>query len=841
MATSFTTLLQRGYRWVLVAEVEGIPYLFAEMDPDRIDADAKPSLPSGYTSLSESLLIMPGQSIGIEIDRQSGVASGDAWDMVLSRDALVEEGLQSTLFVRPSNTTVITADVAAGDTTITVSDASGFASSGSIDIGREHVTYSGTTATTFTGCTRGVLGYAYAFASTGENAYRLVADVPTVWRGRWVTLHQHLLSPSGHMLDSTWLTGTYHRILWRGYVDAPPRPGAYGMQLRCLPLVRVMGRSIGSGVSGTINSVPSFASPQNYDLMMQQREGWDGYAVYVTPGASLTITVSVTDGTVVEYTTTAVPVATDTGLTIGAWRSLIIAAIDTAWGGSAWFDSVYDGGSFPVDIVIKLASGWSWADAELSAVAGPGCYWLTGQFQQQMLLDGDTAAFDYTGNLYGGLNLHDHAWVPVADLAGLDILDQTIPSTGVGMVTQDGDAEILRWDSTNSDVDGQVLIRISQRAIGGKSVWLAAGGSFEVAVGNVGKIGAVLRQMLTSSGTTLRGADDVLSIGYALDGDWAPSTSIADLLPGALDDVPAVITGRGSAEDVVGGWLALAGRAVVQRRSSSGEVVLAVVDTFPVADTSGTTITAADIEISGTTLPALADGPTAVEIDASVVGSTDETKILVGSAERMLAEGTRTWGLRAPGITPLAAAMLGGQLVERLGGETLIAMPVAPWVDVQPGDVAVLTVAHPLLYNYGNGSWGAATLNARVMGLREDLRTGARMVVFLAAGGDAEPLSLCPTATIGTKNSTTDFDLGTGEGAYFVAGDLIQFYTPGDEASEKQTRTIDTVTDDNITITVAASAWVGVGTRVTYPANASATSVQDASFMYVLASKVWKG
>ena len=131
MATAYETLLQRGCRWVYVAEIEGIPYLFAEHDPDRVDADAKPTLPAGYTAISEALYIRAGQTIGQQIDRQAGVASGDAWDMILSRDALVEEGVQSALFVRPSNTTHISADLTAADTTIDVDSTSGFATSAS--------------------------------------------------------------------------------------------------------------------------------------------------------------------------------------------------------------------------------------------------------------------------------------------------------------------------------------------------------------------------------------------------------------------------------------------------------------------------------------------------------------------------------------------------------------------------------------------------------------------------------------------------------------------------------------------------------------------------------------
>lgn len=56
------------------------------------------------------------------------------------------------------NETYLTAALAKGATTATVNSTTGFASSGTIYINKEAITYSGTTATTFTGLTRGALG-----------------------------------------------------------------------------------------------------------------------------------------------------------------------------------------------------------------------------------------------------------------------------------------------------------------------------------------------------------------------------------------------------------------------------------------------------------------------------------------------------------------------------------------------------------------------------------------------------------------------------------------------------------------------------------------------------------
>jgi len=60
--------------------------------------------------------------------------------------------------------TVLNAALSVSDTTITVASTTGFASSGSLYIGTEIITYSGVTGTTFTGCARGT-------GSTTANSY----------------------------------------------------------------------------------------------------------------------------------------------------------------------------------------------------------------------------------------------------------------------------------------------------------------------------------------------------------------------------------------------------------------------------------------------------------------------------------------------------------------------------------------------------------------------------------------------------------------------------------------------------------------------------------------------
>lgn len=71
----------------------------------------------------------------------------------------VEGAVTAAMYARAAtSTTYLTASLAAGATTATVESTTGFPSSGTIHVGREAITYSGKTATTFTGLTRGAHG-----------------------------------------------------------------------------------------------------------------------------------------------------------------------------------------------------------------------------------------------------------------------------------------------------------------------------------------------------------------------------------------------------------------------------------------------------------------------------------------------------------------------------------------------------------------------------------------------------------------------------------------------------------------------------------------------------------
>lgn len=100
--------------------------------------------------------------------------------------------------------TVLTATIDRAATTIPVAATAAFASSGTIYIGTEAITYSGKTDTSFTGCTRGVCSPIFTDNATRfAHDHRVVTDpqsalirpvvstLPRTWVGRWAVLREH--------------------------------------------------------------------------------------------------------------------------------------------------------------------------------------------------------------------------------------------------------------------------------------------------------------------------------------------------------------------------------------------------------------------------------------------------------------------------------------------------------------------------------------------------------------------------------------------------------------------------------------------------------------------------
>jgi hypothetical protein len=891
VSTSIDDLIKRGYGYVIAAEVEGIGVVFAERIPLRVDAASAPSLPTSYTAASASLLIQSGQAISVEMDKATGVGRGDSWDMLLSWGALEDEGQSAALFKRATVIGRLTGALAYGATTIPVDDVTGWPSSGTAYLGRERIDYAGVDAgaNTLTSCTRAVLGLNYANDANDPSDYKTLTTIPQIWRGRFVTLHQHIVSPEGRMLDATWLTGTFHREIWKGFIDSAPAPDIFGMRLRCLPIVRLLTRPFGAadelamvrfGEGVTVGQ----EAPGDFPLVMRDF----GDTANNSAGA-VTITV-------VSATTASPPVVSAQTVNVGRWRT----DWDTIYPDDVvplgvWLDGLlidmYDdlvtGGPFSgvksVDWGAESSMGpkdaegvpvllyWDADNVTIYSIVvevAHWCYWM--RLDRAELDLGKHTIWDVSGIRFSWQmsGLGAGAYMPLRLPDGAPLVQASMPAASLGLL-EAGAAEIIRWDDVKTPAwfPACVLIRISERNVGWSDNYyvggpkastlqdLNGGGTVTVVIGNVTDLNTAIGQILQSSGTSpsagtpgARGDLDLLAAGYGLPAAWLNAPTSQPATPGFTGIYPLVSTGTSSLADLVGGMFMLSHMCAVQRRNSDGDIVIDIVaTTSDAAKSYDPTVSAADVELAGHGVPQLEDGPNVVEVDTSA-GPYARRKFIVKSTARIQQEGARALTLSAPGAHP-ARVVSGAASILHMGrGQSVVALTVAPWVSVQVGDLVTLTTAHPTQYDFDTAARSPASVSARVVGYRLDLWTGKQTITLKTSGMTAVGMSLCPTwnvhrviGSVVTVTHDAATDLVDPASNALADGETVLFYRVGYEGTYEEAGVISSVSGNDLTMTGAPSAWVAAGTdiRVTYPTLASASTAQSGPYMFVTATKVW--
>ena len=888
MSTSIDTLIKQGYGYVLAAEIEGVGVVFCERIPLRVDASSAPTLPANYTSASESLLIRSGQSISVEMDRDSGVGRGGAWDMLLAWDALEDEALLPSLFKRATLIGRLESSLAYNATSIPVDDVTGWPSSGTAYLGRERIDYTGIDSgnNTFTGCTRAVLGYSYANDANDISDFKTLTNIPQIWRGRFVTLHQHIVSPEGRMLDSTWFTGTYHRELWKGYIDSPPVPDVFGMGFRCLPLVRLLARPFGSadelpilrfGEGVTLGE----ESPGDFPIVMRDFGGAVNNSsgaltitlIYTTIGSpSVTSTIVASVG---HYDTAWSSIYTDHVVPLSAWLQSLKSNLETAFVSSGPFAGVSG-------LALNTETPMGPVDAEhlpilfrynpnthtinsITVEIADWCYWLMldeVQTQAGATTDAYLAGIRFRWTMH---SLGVGEYLPLRLPSGSNLVQASMPSASLGWLDA-GAEEIIRWDDTKTPAwfPDCVLVRLAERNVGfsennyeggskpSNAQNLKDGGTVTVVIGDVETLPKAIGEILQSSGTSpgggsagARGSLDLLGAGYGIPSSWL---SIPDTIPGFTATYPIVSNGAASLAELIGGFFMLSNVCAVQRRTSSGSLVIDIVaTTADEAKSFDPTIGAGDVELKGHGVPQLAQGPNVIDVDTTA-GPYERRNFVVKSVARMQQEGTKEMKLSAPGAAPARVVSGAADILHRGLGQSLISLTVAPWVSVQVGDLVTLTTAHPTQYDFSTGARAPASTSARVVGYKLDLWTGKQTVTLKTSGLTKVGLSLCPTwkvtnvsGSVVTLSHDGATDLVDPAANALADGDSVLFYRVGYEGSYEETKVISTASGNTITLTSPPSAWVGTGTdiRVTYPALGSASTAQNGPYMYVTSSKVW--
>ena len=870
MASNFATLRKRGYGTIYAVTVEGIPYVFTEGPiPLRVDAESEPGVPTNYTSAVSALAVINETQVDQELDREAAVARAKSLPLLLTWGALEDASVLPLLFRRPEYFTTLSADVEATDTTINVAKATSFPSSGEINIGRERIKYTGTTSTSFTGCTRGMLGYAYKFRKDDPGSHGIVTPTPYSWRGRFVTVYEHLLSPEGRILDSTWTEGTYKREIFKGYIAEPPVPDKLGMKVQVTNLVRLAAQELGSSLRG---ETVGYRRPDDVLAL----------PVYVDEGSVINFLFDMSNGAQVLRSAPVI----EQGKTAGDWPEIPPGAMSLGEYMRAVADSLMDYfdsvGSY--DALRSVTAGAAAPLAEngpsrvslsfnvdpdeggnypnsVEVVVSNACYWL----QTWPLPYGDQELYNNAlglpevKHLYLPLRGDTAKWLPIKDLEGDNALDFTVPSSGLGVVDAGDNSEVVRWsskvsvDNLGASMAPYALLYIEERMVGAQfaSVGqlpadLNEDGSLEVVAGKIGTLDDVAETLIVSSGTGLRGSKDTLALGFGMGipEEWVDIDATGSA-PITTEVLPLITLGRSSFADIFGGWFQLAGQCLALRRDSTGVLQFQRVDVVPaqVIQTGGPgflgqALAKGDIVVGGTSVPRLVIAPNQVVIDTTA-GPYDSAQYTFNAVGRIQSEGSYSTSLAVPGgrASVISAAVL--SIMARGDGQSIIKFAVAPWIDIQVGDPVSVTVGHPLTYDWSDGTRQPGNIPGRAVGHSYNLKTGEQSLTILLDGILQSAYWLCPTTTVSNVSGS---DVTVGDGSWFQSGETVRFYNRGTEATESGDLLVDTVSGNVLTLDAAPPAWLtsANATRATHPLYTAGSTDQQNPFIYARADRTWQ-
>jgi hypothetical protein len=792
--TAWGDLIDAGYSRVLGLAIEGIPYAFLET---RLltTADVDIASPSGVGIVRGALRVRESDAISSELDRVAGLARGRSVDFVLALDVLAANSV--TLFRQPTLRAKLTADLDGTATTVTVDSTTGWDTKGSFYLGRERIDYDGTTPTAFQNCVRAVAGWAHYHPSSTASGYRFATDTPLYWRGRLVTLYEHLVGPDGRALAATANTvGSYCRELWKGYIDAQPQVDGRQMLLRALPVHRLLAQQLGGTAKGEVQFAPleGAATPNASDVTAR-------YPVYLTTS----------DKVYIEN-----PAVTGFFLPLYATTNVLTTLSELA----SWIEQ--EAVSRGINIV--FSSFGVVVQEEFSPLPKVGFKFLaeTGGNFEPLVMEAFTWFFRSAPTvsrcdvlLLGGYtsvqqfvfefdpNSGPSCWLVVKKELEADGEPLAWPASGYLVMENDDGLELAAFDAIDEavDPDGLTLaVRLSQRALMGTTrvnPWTSPT-RVTVCGGARGTLSDVIRTIATSSGTGERGVFDTLpfGMGLALPDTWLD----VNRFPLTAQYVDGISDDKASVENIVGGWLALQGFCLTQRQGSDGYVRIEAVPTS--LDTPGvaTEVGPGDVLIGGTTAERLFETPNVVRIEDSL--RQQRTVSVVRDVPRQQAEGARAVTVIAPGISTASALIYGGKMLGLSDGQLVVTLPVRSGLDLHVGDPCRLVLSHPAIWDWTTGEVSANT-PARVIGEHESLGDGTRKLTFMVAGQQARPVVLCPAAEVTGWLSSTVVQVDNTTG--FASGQKVRVYRRGDDTTFED-RIISAVNSSTVlTLTVGAT------------------------------------
>ena len=275
MTTTWATRLaaDHGHDLRLYVKIQGISQIFQEDGtdvPSTLETSTRSRLKvitkiqQGESRLNLARRRMEGGSLTVTmIDDDSGT-------------------LRSLFAPRKYRKTFITPNSgnfeSASDATINVKSTSWAASSGHFFVDGETITYTGKTATTFTGCTRGAFNSEAQKHFGGSTNGASVFDVPPAWLGRRVYLTGYFVEPDGTTTSALSQSLGVFRL-----ESAPVHKGDDVWELKCSELSdEFWSRKIGSGLQEI--QLPEDTNPRfnatdgTYDLVVGEGEAFNLFA-----------------------------------------------------------------------------------------------------------------------------------------------------------------------------------------------------------------------------------------------------------------------------------------------------------------------------------------------------------------------------------------------------------------------------------------------------------------------------------------------------------------------------------------------------------------------------------
>lgn len=860
-------------------KIQGLPYIFISGETP-IAQDGTPwAAPTGYTLKPNTFDAEDVQDIGCSISRIDGSASPGSMLIRLIEDRGYTLGGLFAWDKTDGNIANLEADfpyeTGAGPWTLTVDDTATFPSSGTLYLGRETMTYSGKTSTTFTVNARtqfDPVGYGdtvYRHNSNLPSAPRIVADHPRVFIGRYVQVFAHWVHADGYALD-TGFDGANSFECFRGIIRELPRPGEdwHSVEFEIEAIDAILRTEVGTeSRQGRLYSyknplatdlIPEAALPPDFIYMVTAAT--ERIEVQVEQSGSLVVDATGEDAYSIHGAFTVPP----TAKAYTQWQlqyqfDLQLNAVTTATSG----DLLICAGALADSWYIKIVN-YSSTDSFTVTIYCDGVnsffpmWGMTGTYQATILPNTNQNVL--TGTKIASVIPAAATTIPFFYEADSDLLTSMDPaSPGYAVIGKDEESEIVSYESIASVSDETIaglyqLEGVSRGLMGttarahvltledAKSENEGAEIRFGIGVINDAFLESLLK-LAISTGDGDHGTYDTFAVGtgapqppghFDVDSFLASS---ATLTP-TERTVSYFLSKPEALSAIAKDWLTPTGRFIFPRVDASGAYTIGIGrNKPPIPSQSVATLTTSAMHWSNPATyqrgrDTIVTGVTVYPVwDFAEESSNEDVRVSVINKDAEAEFGLRNvieWKLRGYQVSPGQALELtknwAAQLAERHGrGRVVLEITTdrSAWF-INVGDTVALTVPSIPTPDGGRGLSTRYGVVENIVKIYSGAEPGAILRVVVESSNYADAYRpYAPSAKVISK-SGSDITLAANEysesGAdvdYFAVGDEVVIHNEGDYSTFER-KTIQAIAGNVVTLDSALSLTVGSYTAMDY-------------------------